>query len=152
MSATIVVLPTDISSWPALAAAATAVAREQGFETLQGRRPREERRIVFNLELDMENMDAVGEGMKEGDEIVMRRDDLTLIVSTDEKRRCRACVMGEMAPEELKQQGEEMLGRIIQRYVHRRIEEELEAQGFVTLNEEKTEDNSIRLHVRRFEG
>jgi hypothetical protein len=61
-------------------------------------------------------------------------------------------VEGDLSKDKLKAIGEDLSGRVIQQYVYRRMAEELKQNGFMTLSEEKGPDETIRLHVRRYEG
>lgn len=149
MGATLVLVPAVIASWPALMAAAASVAASAGFEPVKkvARAARKQR----SLEIDMENMDLVTDDLKHGDSIVLQRESVTVTISRNERGQCRACVHGDLAESELENIGRDLMGQVIQKYVHMRLETELEAQGFVTVEEETEADRTIRLRVRRFE-
>ena len=59
---------------------------------------------------------------------------------------------GNLSKDELRKIGEDLAGRVVQQYVYRKLTEELHNNGFITLDEAKGPDESIRLHVRRHQG
>jgi len=147
MSATVVLVPILISAWPTLAASVVSVAASAGFTVVLDKNvARKSRRTV---EIDMENMEAVGEALSHDDKIVVERAGARVTFSRDARGRFRTCVDGELDEDELRKIGEDLAGRVIQQYLYRRLTQELSDSGFVTLEEDKAADETIRLHVRR---
>ena len=99
----------------------------------------------------MDNMEVVTESLARDDKIVVRRDDVEVTFSRDARGHFKTCVEGDLPKAELAKIGEEMAGRVIQHYLHARVSQELQNQGFVTLEEDQGPDEAIRLVVRRFE-
>ena len=54
--------------------------------------------------------------------------------------------------EELCALGEELSGRVVQKYIHQRLLDEMRARQFVVVEEETDENNAIRLRVRHWDG
>src|SRR5690606_40559621 len=104
---------------------------------------------VNTEDITMENMEVVGESLTHDNQVTVERDGVRVTFSRDARGYFKTCVEGERSKAELKQIGEELAGLVIQNYVHRRLAQELENQGFLTMNEEQTADNSIHMHERR---
>ena len=67
--------------------------------------------------------------------------------------RASLCVEGEgYSKAELQAIGEELSKRVIQTYVYQRLRDEMQSRQFNVVEEERTEDNSIRLKVRRWDN
>lgn len=148
MSATIVLVPVLITAWPMLAASVVAVAASAGFKV--SKKPEEAKKLP-KVDIDMGNIGAVADSLSHGDRIAIEREGVRVLFSRDARGQFKACVEGDLPKEELRAIGEEIAGKVIQRYVYQRLAQELEHQGFVTLDEEKGVDETIRIHVRRHE-
>ena len=57
-----------------------------------------------------------------------------------------------LSDEELRVIGEELSRRVVQKYVHRRLMDEIQARQFVVVEEEVDANNAIRLKVRHWDG
>ncbi len=148
MSACIVLAPVLISTWPMFAAAIASASASAGFRLV--REQQEVAKVsVPSLEITMENMEVVAESLTHDKDITVERDGVRVTFSRDARGYFKTCVEGNRNKTELKQIGEEIAGLVIQNYVHRRLMQELEQQGFLTMNEEQTADKSIHMHVRR---
>ena len=78
---------------------------------------------------------------------------VTVAFSRDARGKAALCVTGEgYTDEELRAIGEELSGRVVQKYVHQRLLDEIRARQFVIVEEEVDEDQSIRLKVRHWDG
>jgi hypothetical protein len=75
-----------------------------------------------------------------------------VIFSKDARGHLKTCVEGPLGKAALKAIGEELSQRVVQQYVYRRLQDELAAQGFVTVAEEEAADSAIKLRVKRFGG
>lgn len=150
MSACIVLTPVLITAWPMLAAAVTTAAASAGFRVV-----REEKKSFFKktttTEISMENLDVVADTLSHDNKIVVEKDGVTVSFSRDARGHFKTCVEGHLAKEELRRIGEELAGKVVQNYVYRRLQTELQNQGFMTLDEERNADDSIQLHVRRMQ-
>jgi hypothetical protein len=54
--------------------------------------------------------------------------------------------------EELRAIGEELSQRVVQKYVHQRLMDEIRARQFVVVEEEVDENQAIRLKVRHWDN
>lgn len=148
MSACIVLAPVMISAWPMFAAAITTAAASAGFRVV-GKPQVEKATEVPSIELTMENMEVVAETLSHDKEITVERDGVRVVFSRDARGYFKTCVTGNKSKAELKEVGERLSGLVIQNYVHRRLNEELQSRGFVTVSQEQTADNSIHMHLTR---
>ena len=63
------------------------------------------------------------------------------------------CVKGDgYTDAELRVQGEELSRRVVQKYVHKKLLDEIRARQFVVVEEEVDENQAIRLKVRHWDG
>jgi hypothetical protein len=152
MSCVIVLTPVVIAAWPVLAAAVAAAATSAGFRVTKQAAVAAAARATSKVELEVENADVVEDTLRAGQSIVVERDGVRVTFSRDERGRMKTCVEGSLPKAELRAIGEDLSGRVVQQYVYRRLQDELGKRGFTTLAEEKGPDESIRVHVRRFEG
>ena len=147
MSAIVVLTPIIITAWPMLAAAVTSAAVSAGFRVEKAEKLAPAERSV---DLTMENMDVVGQSLGHDQDITIQREGVRVVFSRDAKGQFRTQVHGNLADAELRKIGQEMAGKVIQQYVYRRLSAELSNQGFETLEEEQSTDQTIRMHVRRY--
>ena len=63
------------------------------------------------------------------------------------------CVTGDgFTDAELRVQGEELSRRVVQKYVHQKLLDEIRARQFLVVEEEVDENQAIRLKVRHWDG
>ncbi len=148
MSACVVLVPVLISTWPMFAAAIATASASAGFRVV--REDQGQQKATLNsADITLENMEVVAESLTHDKQITVERDGVRVTFSRDARGYFKTCVEGDRSKEELKQIGEELAGLVIQNYVHRRLSQELENKGFLTMNEEQASDNTIHMHVRR---
>lgn len=148
MSACVVIVPVMISAWPMFAAAITTAAASAGFSVI--RNPKEAKTSAAEtIELTLENMEVVADSLSHDKDITVERDGVRVVFSRDARGYFKTCVTGNRSKAELKQVGEQLAGLVVQNYVHRRLNEELQSRGFVTVSQEQTADNSIHMHLTR---
>ncbi|MHC4160295.1 MAG: DUF1257 domain-containing protein, partial [Planctomycetota bacterium] len=83
--------------------------------------------------------------------IVLTKGTVELRVKRDERGRCSVCAKGiGHSKVELKQIAEEFTQKLTQCFVYDKVLRELKNKDFQVVNEEVTEDESIRIHVRRW--
>jgi hypothetical protein len=150
MSCVVVLVPVVISAWPVLAASIVAASAAAGFKVVK--EPATGARSIERVELELEGSEVVADSMRADEQMVIERAGVRVVFSRDARGQFKTCVEGRLPKAELKAIGEDLSGRVIQEYVYRRLSEELGASGFTTVAESRGEDESIRLHVRRFEG
>lgn len=158
MSTVIVIAPVIIASWPAITAAVTAAVGTMGFamardfECSQSTASAEEleaagTRAVIELE-DSEIMaGAVGVDQK----IVVERDGITATFSRDARGALKVCVEGGgLSKGELRQLGQDLIGRVTQQYVYHRLVTEMKERNMAVVHEEVDEDRTVRIRVRNW--
>ena len=156
MSCVCVLTPVVIASWPALSAAVTAAATSLGYivakESLREEVAVEEENQQKNsIELEMPKSTVVGESLGRGQKISVSRDGVTIVFSRDARGKAALCVSGDnYTNEELMAIGETMSQRVTQQYVFQKLQAEVGRQGFEIIEQEQSEDNSIRLKVRQW--
>lgn len=152
MSCVIVLTPVIIASWPAIAGAIVAATASMGWELA---RDQDQAGKVVGRQstaVDLANVDVVAAALGRGEKITARRGDITVTFASDPRGRFSVHVDGPLAKAELERIGNELGGAVVQQYMHRRLGEELAAQGFITVEEERTPDRTIRMRVRRYEA
>ena len=83
----------------------------------------------------------------------MTRDGVTITFSRDARGKASLCVTGNGQSEEaLRALGEELSQAVVQQYVYQKLMGEMRARGFNVVEEEVSEDRSIRLKVRHWEN
>jgi hypothetical protein len=154
MSACVIITPIVIANWPMIMSAISSAAAASGFNLAPDSTQWQEEEVTpqhNQLDLKMKNVQDVQGSMGRDEKIVVERDGVRVIFSRDGRGHFKTCVEGKRSKAELEAIGQELGERVVQQYVYQRVAQELEAQGFVTLDEEQTEDQTIRLRVRRYE-
>ena len=151
MSVVFVVTPMVIAAWPAMYTAIAAAAASMGCQLVTQTDPTSVR-TEQEVDLPMEKSEIIEEQMETTREVILQRDDVTFRLYRDAQGRLRLHVRSpHRSREELRQLGQEMMGRIRQHYAYHRVVSELQRRGFVIAEEEHTA-GQIRLRLRRFEG
>lgn len=156
MSCVCILTPVVIAAWPAFSAAVVAAATslgytlvEEGIQQNQIQAVEAGERVV-NLEIDQSEI--VTNQLGRDQRIRVVRGDVTVIFSRDARGKAAVCVSGPgFTDDELRGIGEELSQRVVQRYVHQRLLEEIRARQFVVVEEEVDENQSIRLKVRHWD-
>jgi hypothetical protein len=149
MSAVVVVTPLVIGAWPAIAAAVTAAVSSMGFAAVQGR---EERRrnpagATTRAEIEVEDSEVFDEGLPQ--QIVVERDGVRATFTRDDRGALKLCMEGEhLSKSELRAVGEELLGRVTQQFVYHKLMTEMQHRHMNVVEEEVTEDRTIRIRLR----
>jgi len=150
MSAIIIILPALPVAWPAITAAAAAAASALGYAATRTRAAAE---AANEVEVPMENAEAVTEHLAAGEELVFTREGVQLIVfrNTEGKVSVRACGKN-LTDDQLRTIGQQMANAITQQYAYNQLRTELKNRNFNVVDEEVEEDGTVRLHVRVFQG
>lgn len=157
MSAVCVLTPVVIAAWPALSAAIVSAAQTLGYtlvehvdEAMAAEAVAEPARRV-NLEI--QHSEVVTDTLARGRRVTVTRDGIQITFSKDPRGRAALCVSGDgHSEEELRQAGEELSRRVVQKYVHQRLMEEMKKRHFVVVDEHTLEDETIHLKVRHWEN
>ena len=85
--------------------------------------------------------------------IVVARGGVTVTFSRDARGKASLCVTGNgQSREELEALGKELSQAVVQQYVYQKLTDEMRSRGFIVVEEEASEDRSIRLKVRHWEN
>jgi hypothetical protein len=150
MSAVIVVTPLVIGSWPIITAAVTAAISSMGFSLVQAGQPIRQSvqgRAREEIEVDDSEILAASGGLRQ--ELVVERDGLRAVFTRDERGALKLCLEGEgFSKSQLRQIGEELIGRVTQQFVYHRLMTELKERHMNVVEEEVSEDRTIKIRVR----
>jgi ABC-type transporter MlaC component len=154
MSAIIVLTPVIIANWPVITAAVAGAASAMGLlvkESISQAVEEKQSNVERNVEVELSDSKVLMESMATDQEIVLTKGDIELRVKRDERGRCSVCAKGTGHSEaEMKQIAEEFTGKLTQCFVYDKVMRELKNKEFQVVNEEVMEDESIRIHVRRW--
>ncbi len=152
MSTVLVLTPMIIGGWPAISAAAAGAAAALGLAlkseiddmTKQKETQRQE------AEIDLKESE-ITEALHSGQEMVFGKGEVEVKVRRDERGRCSVCASSEhKSKAELKKIAEEFSEKLQQVFTYNKVMTELKQKGFNMVNQEIMEDQSIRIHVRRW--
>lgn len=155
MSTVLILAPVIISSWPAITAAVAGAATALGFvmnktvqETLAGVQTEEG---VENVEVELAESEVLAQSLTTNQQIVLNKGSIKIVVERDARGRCKVCASGKgHSKVELKQVAEEFTQKLTQCFVYNKVMKELKGKNFQVVNEEVTQDQSIRINVRRW--
>lgn len=158
MSCVCILTPVVIAAWPAFSAAVVAAATSLGYAIVdEGIKQRQTVRTAETgareVQLEIEQSEIVTSQLGRDQQIRVMRNGVTVAFSRDARGRASVCVSGEgYTEDELRALGEELSRRVVQKYVHQRLLQEIRARQFVIVEEETDENNAIRLKVRHWDG
>jgi hypothetical protein len=150
MSAVIVVTPLVIGSWPIITAAVTAAISSMGFSLVQAGQPiRQAARSRAREEIEVDDSEILAESGGLRQELVVERDGLRAVFTRDERGALRLCLEGDgFSKSQLREIGEELIGRVTQQFVYHRLMTELKERHMNVVEEEVSEDRTIKIRVR----
>lgn len=156
MSCVCILTPVVVAAWPAFSAAVTSAAASLGYQMVADQKQRCETDAALpatrTVTLEIPRSEVVTDQLGRDQRIKVARDGVTVTFSRDPRGRASVCVSGPgRAEEELRQLGEEISQRVVQRYVYQRLVEEMQARHFTIVEEEVDEHHAIRLKVRHWE-
>ena len=154
MGAVLILTPVIIGSWPAITAAVAGAASAMGLmvtesvkEMVKQSQPAKEK----SVELKLADSEILTESMTTDQQIVLTKGTVELRVKRDQRGRCSVCAKGTgHSQAELKQIAKQFTQKLTQCFVYDKIIRELKNKEFQVVNEEVSEDESIRIHVRRW--
>jgi len=158
MGAIIILTPVIIASWPAIAAAVAGAASAVGLmvggtvkDSVKDAAYQEEK-AEQKVEMELADSEVLAKNIATEKEIVLTKGDIELRVSRDERGRCKVSAKGKgHSHAELKQMTEQFVQKMTQCFIYNRVASELKNKGFQMVNEEVMKDETIRIHVRRWE-
>jgi hypothetical protein len=136
-----------------VAAAATSLGYEIVDAQAQKRREEaEEANRPRQIQLEVPHSDIVTDQLTRDQQISVQRGDVTITFSRDARGHASLCVTGYgQSDAELRKLGEELSQRVVQKYVYRRLIDEMKAHQFLVVEEEVDANEAIRLKVRHWE-
>ncbi|MFZ0826285.1 MAG: DUF1257 domain-containing protein [Verrucomicrobiia bacterium] len=156
MSCVCILTPVVIAAWPAFSAAVVAAAASLGYTIVEeGVKQGQTGNVneTGKVTLEIEQSEIVTNQLGRDQRIKVMRGDVTVVFSRDARGKASICVTGPAhTDEELRVIGEELSQRVVQKYVHRRLMDEIRTRGFNVVEEEVDENNAIRLRVRHWDG
>ena len=154
MSVVCILTPVVIAAWPAFSAAVASAATSLGYTVLEiSEAEQAVRAVAPKVQLEIANSEVVTGTLGRDQRIAVHREGVTVVFSRDARGRASLCVTGPgRSDAELRALGEELSRAVVQSYVHQRILDEMRRRNFVVVEEETTEDRSIRLKVRHWEN
>jgi|GEM_PF-3445932 len=155
MSLVFVVIPV-VMAYPALLAAAAAVASAAGFTLVE-----QSAKSIADLgssrreceEIEMESREELSKILEAEGGFTLEKEDLHFTFARSrESGKVSMLVSGgkDRSREELKTLGKELMNSILQRYAYDRLMQELKKEGFQVVREDKEEDRTIHLKVRKW--
>ena len=154
MSTIIILTPIIVGSWPAITAAVAGAAAALSYSVVHGDEEQEQgvKASVASAEVEL-RAGELAEALATGQEITITRGTVKLTVSRDERGGCRVCASGlGHSKAELERMAKEFADQMTQCFVYNRVMTELRAKGLQVVDEEKLDDQSIRIHVRNWGG
>ncbi|MHC9544522.1 MAG: DUF1257 domain-containing protein [Vulcanimicrobiota bacterium] len=155
MSVVFVVVPV-VMAYPALLAAAVAVASSSGF-TLVEQTARSAKQMVETIEsceeIEMESREELTKVIEAEGSFTLEKEDLLMIFSKSRNTGKVSLFVkdsGKRSKEELRSIASETMNRIIQRYAYDSVMKELKKDGYKVVEEHTEEDASIKLKVRKW--
>ena len=158
MSCVCILTPVVIAAWPAFSAAVSAAAISLGYTVVAEVAHLTRENMLTNAQggtvtLEIEQSEIVTNQLGRDQSIKVARGGVTVVFSRDARGKASICVTGPgHTDEELRAIGNELSQRVVQNYVHRRLLDEIHARGFNVVEEEVSEDRSIRLKVRHWDS
>ena len=160
MSTVLILTPIIIGSWPTITAAVAGAATAMGLVATASAKAeadaaveQEAHAAVNQAEVVLAEDAELAKNLATEEEIVLAKGTITVRVRRDARGRCTVCAEGAGHTQaELKAVAEEFTERLTQGFVYNRVMSEVKTRGFQVVNEEQTEDETVRIHLRRWEG
>ena len=157
MSCVCILTPVVIAAWPAFSAAVAAAATSLGYVVVDETIKQNQTTVAQNegrqVALEISRSELVTGQLGRDQQMRVTRGAVTVTFSRDARGKAAVCVSGAgHTDEELRALGEELSGRVVQKYIHQRLLDEMRARQFVVVEEETDENNAIRLRVRHWDG
>ncbi len=152
MSTVLILTPIIISNWPAIVVAATGAASALGLVTKHAAAEAlQEEKTENSVEVELNDSEVLTKGMATDQQIVLTKGSIEICVKRDERGGCVVCAKGiGHSKVELKKIAEEFTQKLTQCFIYDKVVRELKSKNFQIVNEEVMEDQSLRIHVRRW--
>ncbi|PYI87014.1 MAG: hypothetical protein DME26_07590 [Verrucomicrobia bacterium] len=157
MSCVCILTPVVIAAWPAFSAAVVAAATSLGYVVVDESIKQSQTTVAQNenrqVNLEIAQSELVTSQLGRDQQLRVTRGGVTVAFSRDARGKAAICVTGPgYTDDELRGLGEELSQRVVQKYVHQRLLDEIRARQFVVVEEEIDENQAIRLKVRHWDG
>ncbi len=158
MSCVFILTPVVIAAWPVFSAAVVAAATSLGYTIVDENLKQNQTGKVSEtgesrVNLEIEQSEIVTNQLGRDQRIRVTRGGVTVTFARDARGKASICVTGPgHTDDELRAIGEELSRRVVQKYVHQRLMDEIRARQFVVVEEEVDENHAIRLKVRHWDG
>jgi hypothetical protein len=156
MSTVLILAPVIIGGgWPAISVAVAGAAAALGF-TIQKTAQETQQQVqtqqgVQSVEIELAESETLAQNLATGQQIVLTKGDIRIVVERDARGHCKVCASGKgHGKTELKEVAEEFTQKLTQCFVYNKVMKELKSKSFQVVNEEVTQDQSIRINVRRW--
>ena len=153
MSAVIVLTPIIITSWPAITAAITAAVGTAGFAIARHGESVEkvQTSTTAKEEIEVEDSEILEAAAGTDRELVVERDGLRAVFRRDARGALRVCMEGNgYSKAQMRQIGQDLIDRVTQQYVYHRVVTELKNRKMNIVDEEVTEDRTVKIRVRNW--
>lgn len=153
MSTVVVLTPIIIANWPVIAAAVTAAVGTMGFATAKHGEEELKQGVATKtrVEIEVEDSEILQDAAGIGQEIVVEREGIRAVFTRDARGTMRVCMEGTgCSKTELRRIGQELVDRVTQQYVYHRVVSELKERDMTIVDEEVTEDRTVKIRVRNW--
>jgi hypothetical protein len=156
MGFVLILTPVVVGGWPVVAAAVAGAASALGLaanEVVKQQIQQQQKagESEQNIEVELAESKILLKDLATDKEIVLTKGNIELRISRDARGRCSVCAKGKARSKaELKQIAEQFAQKMTQCFVYNRVLSEMKNKGFAVVNEEVTDDEAIRIHVRRW--
>jgi hypothetical protein len=152
MSTVLVIAPLVIANWSVISAAVMGAIGTVGFSLVQETLHHENaERGTNRAEIELEESEILESAGGSGEQLVVERDGVRALFCRDERGALKVCVEGKgYSKGQLKQIGEELIGRVTQQYVYHRVVSELGERNMTVVSEEVTADKTVKIRVRNW--
>ena len=151
MSCVIVVTPLIIAGWPVMTSIITAAIGSMGFALARSdvAHGQVEASGTTRAEIEVEDSEILQGTAGAGEEMVVEKEGIRATFSRDARGALRVCMEGEgYSKKQLRQIGEELIGRVTQQYVYHRIVTEMKERNMTIVDEEVAADRTVKIRVR----
>ena len=151
MSTVVIIAPIIVTSWPMITAAVAAAAASAGFAVAKDVSIASKTSVKMREEFEVENSEILAGNATSDQEIVIEKDRLRATFKRDRRGSLHVCMEGVgYSKKQLREMGEELLGRVTQQYAYHRLVTEMKERDMVVVDEEVQEDQSIKIRVRNW--
>jgi hypothetical protein len=156
MSTVLILAPVIVGGWPVISAAVVGAATALGFTVSKTLREEVQQttqnlQAVESVETELADSEVLAQNLATSQQIVVTKGDIKIVVGRDARGRCKVCTTGKgHSKAELKQVAEEFTQKLTQCFVYNKVMKQLKAKNFQVVNEEVTQNQDIRINVRRW--